>query len=187
MIEMSNRYMWLIATRGRKGHKERKRHKEYGRGHWITLVCCFVPLVAKANPVSFNPSSFLAFGFVAFAALVVEAGAVALLLTFVGLSPWRFFVGFFFANLAVFLFIFCPLLDQGIVPWFVLEFLVVAIDAAAIKVLSQFELLQAESYRGVGWRLAGSAALVGNSVSFFVGVIANGAPWIEHTTGHVVD
>lgn len=52
----------------------------------------------------------------------------------------------------------------------------VALDAVAVKVLSQFDLLQGVGYRGVGWRLAGAAALVGNGVSFFVGVIANGAP-----------
>ena len=157
-------------------------------GRWImTSACCLAPLVAQANPVSVNPSSFLAFSFVAFAALVVEAGVVALVLTFAGLAPWRFFIGFFLANLAVFLLVFCPLLARETVPWYALEILVVAIDAMAIKLLSQIDLLQAYGYRGVSWRLAGSAALVGNGLSFFVGVIASGAPWVEHTTGHMVD
>ena len=102
----------------------------------IIFVCLAVPLAAHANPVILNPSSLLAFAFVAFAALVVEAGVVALVLAFAGIAPWRFFVGFFFANLAVFLFVFCPLLEHKTVPWFVLEILVVVIDAVAIKLLS---------------------------------------------------
>jgi hypothetical protein len=186
MIEVSNRYMWLIDATGRQGGKDDLKVALRATG-WMTFVCCLTPMVAQANPVMFNPSSFLAFGFVAFAALVVEAGVVALVLTFAGLSPFRFFLGFLFANVTVFLFVFCPLLELGAVPWFVLEILVVAVDALAIKVLSQFDLLQGVDYRGVGWRLAGSAALVGNGVSFFVGVIANGAPWLEHTTLPISD
>ena len=147
----------------------------------LILLCLLAPVVARANPVILNPSSLLAFGFVAFAALVVEAGIVALVLTFAGVAPCRFFIGYFFANLAVFLFVFCPLLERGTFPWFVLEIFVVAIDATAIKGLSQFDLLQGDNYRGVGWRLAGSAAVIGNGVSFFVGMIANGAPWVVRT------
>lgn len=153
----------------------------------LFFICLVAPLAAQANPVVLNPSSFLAFGFVAFAALVVEAGVVALVLAFAGVAPWRFFVGFFFTNAAFFFFVFCPLLERETLPWFLLEVLVVGLDAVAIKVLSQFDLLQGDGYRGVGWRLAGSAAFVGNCISFFIGVIANGAPWIVHTTEQVVD
>src|SRR5215472_13358424 len=97
----------------------------------LIFLCLLAPLVAQANPVILNPSSSLAFGFVAFAALVVEAGMVALVLTFAGVAPWRFFVGFFFTNLAVFLFVFCPLLEHKTVPWFALEIVVVALDTMA--------------------------------------------------------
>jgi hypothetical protein len=155
---------------------------------WILIfICLLAPLGAQANPVILNPSSLLAFGFVAFAALVVEAGVVALVLTFAGMAPWRFFVGFFFTNVAVFLLVFSPLLQDATLPWFLLEVLVVALDALAIRLLSQLDLLQGDGYRGVGWRLAGSAALLGNGVSFFVEVIANSAPWIAHTTEHMAE
>lgn len=153
----------------------------------LFFICLFAPLAARANPVMLNPSSFLAFGFVAFAALVVEAGVVALVLAFAGVAPWRFFVGFFVTNAAVFFFVFCPLLERETLPWFLLEILVVGLDALAIKLLAQFDLLQGDGFRGVGWRFAGSAALVGNCISFFIGVIANGAPWIVHTTEHAVE
>ena len=53
----------------------------------LILLCLLAPVVARANPVILNPSSLLAFGFVAFAALVVEAGIVALVLTFAGVAP----------------------------------------------------------------------------------------------------
>ena len=118
---------------------------------WIlTFICLIAPMVAQANPVILNPSSLLAFGFVAFGALVVEAGVVALVLILAGVEPWRFFVGFFFINIAVFFFIFSPLLQHGAFPWFLLEILVVVLDALAIKWLSRLELLQGDGYRGVG-------------------------------------
>lgn len=146
----------------------------------VFVICWFAADSAQANPVSFNPSSFLAFGFVAFGALVVEAGVVSLILTSAGIAPLRFFVGFFCANAAIFLFVFCPLLNSKVLPWFALEPLVVVLDSASIKVLSQMDLLQGYNYSGVRWRFAGVTALVGNAVSFFIGVIANGAPWISH-------
>jgi len=84
-----------------------------------------MPVVARANPYILNPSSLIAFGVVAFWALVVEAGLVALLLAFAGLAPLKVFVGFFVANVAVFLLVFCllqqrialPLLDLKQAHW----------------------------------------------------------------------
>jgi hypothetical protein len=86
-------------------------------------LCLLLPLTARANPYTLDPSSLLAFGVVAFWAFVVEAGVVALLLTFSGLAPLRIFGGYFVTNLAVFCFIFYPLLRR--VPMPVLEALVV--------------------------------------------------------------
>ena len=142
------------------------------------ILLLLVPVIAHANPVILNPSSLIAFGVVALGALVVEAGIVALLLTFAGLAPARVFVGFLCANLAVFIFLFCPL--QGRVALPVLEALVLVIDAAGIKLLSHFGAFQGDSYRGVSWLLAGLASLAGNAASFFVGVLASGSPWEVH-------
>ena len=73
------------------------------------VLCLLMPLAARANPVILDPGSLIAFGIVALAAFVVEAGVVALLLTFSGLAPLRIFGAFFVTNLAVFCFVFQPL------------------------------------------------------------------------------
>jgi membrane protein YdbS with pleckstrin-like domain len=60
---------------------------------WIVvLLCVLMPLAARANPYIVNPSSLIAFAVVAFMALIVEAGVVALVLAFAGLTPLRMFV-----------------------------------------------------------------------------------------------
>lgn len=149
---------------------------------WIPIIfCVLIPLAARANPCIINPSSLIAFGVVAFWALVVEAGIVALLLTFSGLAPLRVFGGFFLANVAVFLFVFCPLQQRMALP--LLEAIVVAIDAVSIKILSMLSGFQGESYRRVGWLFAGITSLAGNATSFCIGVIASGSPWQEHSPG----
>jgi len=141
-------------------------------------LCLLLPLTVRANPVILDPSSLIAFGIVAFWAFVVEAGVVALLLTFSGLAPLRIFGGFFVTNLAVFCFLFYPLLRR--IPLPALEALVVAVDGAAIKLLACLGTFQQEEFRGVTWLRAGLVALVGNAASFFVGVIATGSPWERH-------
>ena len=114
------------------------------RGIFI-LLCVLTPMVARANPYILNPSSLIAFGVVAFWALIVEAGLVALLLAWVGLAPLRMFGAFFFTNAAVFLLVFWPLQQRVALP--VLEALVVAIDAVSIKLLSKIAVFQGDSYR----------------------------------------
>ena len=43
--------------------------------------------------------------------------------------------------------------------------------------------LQGGEFLGVSWRRALVASLLGNTASFFIGVLASGAPWIVHDTG----
>jgi len=120
----------------------------------------------------------IAFGFVAVAALVVEAGIVALLLAFSGLSTTRVFAGFLVMNMMIFFLLFCPLLGE--LHWSLLEILVVIVDGVFIKLLAGFGSFQNEGYRGVTFVRAGVISAIGNAMSFFVGVIAAGAPWITH-------
>jgi hypothetical protein len=47
--------------------------------------------------------------------------------------------------------------------------------------------VQGSSFLGVTWRRAFVASLLGNSASFFVGVLASGAPWILHDHGGGLD
>jgi hypothetical protein len=149
---------------------------------WIFIVLwLLIPMVARANPCILNPSSLIAFGVVALWALIVEAGIVALLLTFVGLAPLRIFGGYFIANVAVFLFVFWPLQQHVALP--LLEAGVVLIDAASILILSRFTAFQGDSFRRVVWWYAGLTSLAGNAASFCIGVIASGSPWEMHGAG----
>jgi hypothetical protein len=59
----------------------------------VIVLALFVPLVVRANPVIINPASLIAFWVVAFMALMVEAGIVALLLAFRGVTPVACFRG----------------------------------------------------------------------------------------------
>jgi len=142
----------------------------------LVAIFCFLPLKTLGNPVVLNPSSLLAFWFVAFWAAVVEAGLVALLLAFRGLQPTRAFGAYLLINAAVFLFLFLPLLDRRW-PVPVLESVVVLLDALAIKLLASLGPFQSERYGGVSWWYALIVSLTGNGASYFVGLVANQKPW----------
>jgi hypothetical protein len=140
-------------------------------------LCLLMPLPVLANPVVIEPSSLLAFCVVAFWALVVEAGIVALLLTFQGLNPLRIFVAYSVTNVAVFLFVFEPLLNQEWASVPALEILVVLLDGLAIKLLTHLSTFQGDDYRGVSWLHSLITSCVGNAASYFVGNIAAHKPW----------
>jgi hypothetical protein len=146
----------------------------------LILLFLFAASVARANPVSLDPSAGIAFMIVALFALIVEAGVVALLLLFSGLSPLAAFIGYFAANLAVFAFLFCPLLSSHALPVILLELLVVGADGAAIKLLAAMERVQGDDFRGLTWRRAFLISCAGNAISYFVGVLASRSPWESH-------
>jgi hypothetical protein len=147
----------------------------------MLLGILFTPLAARANPASLDPTSLLAFCVVAFWALVMESGVVALVLTLRGLQTLPAFAALFSLNFVVFLFLFCPLLERGGFPLAVLEALVVVVDSMAVKLVACFSWFQGGGFRGVSWSRAVVVSLLGNSVSYFVGVIAAGEPWVIHT------
>jgi hypothetical protein len=147
----------------------------------LTAICLLIPLAASANPVMLNPSSLIAFFVVAFWALVVEAGVVALLLTFRGIAPLRVFTGYLIANAGVFFFLFQPLLmGSSCPPVLALEVLVVLIDGLIIKLLVTLDYFQGDNYRSVGWRRSTVISAIGNCLSYFVGYIATQKPWEIH-------
>jgi hypothetical protein len=117
---------------------------------------------------------------VALAALIVESGVVTLTLLSTGVFVVPCFVVLALANIAVFVFAFLPLTGQ--VSLWLLEPGVVVVDAVCIKLLIAAPFLQSGDFVGVSWRRALVASLLGNAVSFFVGVLASGAPWIDHET-----
>ena len=145
----------------------------------LIALCLFLPLAAFANPVMIEPSSLLAFCIVVFWALVVEAGVVALLLAFQGLNPLRIFIAYGVTNIAVFLFVFEPLLNQEWSSVPVLEILVVLLDGLAIKLLTRLSAFQGDDFKGVSWLRSFIISCIGNAASYFIGNIASHRPW-EH-------
>jgi hypothetical protein len=147
---------------------------------FITLVL-MAPIIAHANPVSVNGQSLLAFAIVAFWALVIESGIATLVLVSCGPLIVPLFGTLVVANVLVFLFAFLPL--SGRVSLWLLEPGVVLADALFIKLVSSLPFVQGGGFLGVSWRRALVASMLGNTTSFFIGVLASGAPWIDHDTG----
>jgi uncharacterized membrane-anchored protein YitT (DUF2179 family) len=147
----------------------------------VIAVLVFLPVIARANPVMIDGQSLIAFGIVAFWALVIESGIATLALVSSGLLIVPSFGTLIVANVALFLFGFLPL--TGRVSLWLLEPGVVLADALLLKLVASAPFLQGGEFVGVSWRRALVAALLGNACSFFIGVIGSGAPWIVHETG----
>ena len=151
------------------------------RARIAIAVVLMMPLVARANPVMIDGQSLIAFGIVAFWALVIESGIVTLALISSGLLIVPLFGTLIICNVGIFLFAFLPLTSR--VPLWLLEAGVVLADGLAIKLVASAPFLQGGSFVGVRWRRAFAASLLGNAASYFIGVIAGHSPWIVHQTG----
>ena len=151
------------------------------RARLAITVLLMLPVIARANPVMIDGQSLIAFGIVAFWALVIESGIATLALVSSGLLIVPSFVSLIVANVALFLFAFLPLTSR-VSLWF-LEPGVVLADALLLKVVASAPFLQGGGFVGVSWRRALIASLLGNAASFFLGVLGSGAPWIVHETG----
>ena len=150
------------------------------RARHFILLLLVLPFAAYANPVIIDGQSLIAFGIVAFWALVIESGVATLTLCPTGVLIVPTFGTLVIANLIVFLFAFLPL--TGRVSLLVLEPGVVIADATLIKLVAAAPFLQGCSYEGVSWRRALTASSLGNASSYFIGVIASHSPWIEPKT-----
>jgi len=124
-----------------------------------------------------DPVSLVAFCVVAFWAFIVESGIVTLLLAFHGVVVMRMFFCYYLANALIFFFVFQPTLESRCMPVFMLESIIVVIDASAIKFLLTQDFLQGENYRELSWRGAVIISAIGNSLSYLVGCIASQRPW----------
>lgn len=136
---------------------------------WI-LICLLllVPCLARANPIKVDPGGLSEFWGVAFTALTVESAVVAAVLSFTGVSAFRFFVLYFVANFAVFLCVFVPLMRLTDAP-LMAESVVVVADAVAIKLLGKVAALQGPKYRTIALWLALTVSVLGNTASFSIG------------------
>ncbi len=151
------------------------------RARVAILLLLMLPLGACANPVMIDGQSLIAFAVVAFWALVIESGIITFALLPCGVLIVPAFITLILANVGLFLFGFLPLSSR--VPLWILEPGVVLADAALVKLLTAAPFLQGGGFLYVSWRRAFVASLLGNVASFFIGVLASGAPWIVHETG----
>jgi hypothetical protein len=115
-------------------------------------MVCLLPVLVRANPVMLNEASLLAFGIVAFWALVIESGIATLALVSSGLLILPSFATLIAANGALFLFAFLPLTDR--VSLWVLEPGVVLADTLLLKVVTSARFLQGDEFVGVTWARA---------------------------------
>jgi len=145
---------------------------------FLLLVLLFIPLAVRGNPVSLNGQSMIAFGVVAFWALVIESGIATLTLLPTGIAIVPSFVFLSTANIAVFASAFVPLSDH--ISLWILEPGVVVADAFCIKILTATTVLQGPNFLEVTWQRAFVASALGNTASFFVGVIGSQSPWFDH-------
>jgi hypothetical protein len=146
----------------------------------LIAALLLMTFIARANPVMFEPQSLIAFGIVAFWALVIESAIVTLSLLNRGILVVRSFITLIVANAVVFVFAFLPLSSH--VSLWILEPGVVLADALVIKLLMAGDLLQGSGFLGVSWRRALLASFLGNSTSFFIGLIGSRTPWFSHGT-----
>jgi len=144
-------------------------------------ILLLLPLIARANPVQIDGQSLMAFAIVAFWALVIESGLATLTLVSCGVLVVPAFITLVLANVVIFLFAFLPLTSR-VSLWF-LEPGVVLADALLVKLVASMPFLQGGGFIGVSWRRALVASLLANAASFFVGVLASGAPSVVHETG----
>lgn len=147
---------------------------------WIAIILV-MPSIARANPVSVDGQSLIAFAIVAFWGLVIESGIAALTLLSCGPLVVPLFGTLTVANIVVFMIAFLPL--SGRVSLCLLEPGVVVADTMLIKLIASLPFVQGGGFVGVSWRRALVGSLLGNAASFFVGVLASGAPWIDHHAG----
>ena len=144
-------------------------------------VLLVMPFVIHANPVMIDGQSLIAFGIVAFWALVIESGIATLALISSGVLIVPLFGTLVVANVGVFLLAFLPL--SGRVSLWFLEPGIVLADALVIKLVASARFLQGGSFVGVSWRRSLVASLLGNATSYFIGVIGSHSPWIVHENG----
>ena len=151
------------------------------RARLFIAALLVMPLVVNANPVMLDGQSLIAFGIVAFWALVVESGLATLVLISCGVLVVPLFGTLVIANIGMFLLAFLPLTSR--VSLWLLEPGVVLADAIIIKVLTSAPFLQGGNFVGVSWRRAIIASLLGNAASYFIGLLASQTPWFVHDVG----
>ncbi len=146
------------------------------RNNWFTGIgfMAFVVLVspgsAYANPLGGDPTNFAAWIVVVIASLLLEVFVTTGVLLFAGVAIVPMFFALVIGNIISYLGIAVFLYETVKIVWLV-EAVIVAAEAAFIKLLSSFELFQGDNFDRLKWRVAFLAALAGNACSYYVGTL----------------
>jgi len=140
------------------------------KGRVFVLVLVFSILLS--SPASANPSpdikAVAATIVVAVGALCLEASLTAFILMFFHVASVHLVIVLFVANLGIYAGFFLPLLSTT-KSLLLCEVAVVVADAALIMVLSRCELFQLRQFKGLAWRHAFTATIIGNAFSYMIG------------------
>jgi len=137
---------------------------------FIIFLVLFFAKSAFANPVIFDPIGSIGTVIVLGGAITVEVCLVTLLLLFFDMSVKPVFFALFFGNALLYFLVFLPLLEVLPSLW-MSEVLIVAVDGILIKVISLCEMFWEMSFKGLKWKYAFLIGMLGNVMSYYVGVV----------------
>jgi hypothetical protein len=83
------------------------------------------------------------------------------------------FLALFIGNAVIYFAVFLPLFNRTSSLW-VSEAAVVVLDGLLIKVITRLDAFQQDTFRPVRWVYVFVVAAIGNSVSYYVGLVTTG-------------
>jgi hypothetical protein len=136
----------------------------------IFLVLLYPAATAFANPVNFDPASWIGYVVVLGSTLGLEAIIITIILLFCHMQPASSFIALLTGNVVMYFAIFRPVLSAVENVW-VAELMIIVVEGIFIKVISLFDAFQLEDFKGLKWRTAFICAAAGNALSYYVGTI----------------
>ncbi len=137
---------------------------------FVTFVVLALAGPAYANPLGPDPANFAAWIVVVTASLLLEVFVTTGFLFVAGIAVVPMFFALVLGNVITYVGIAVFLYETVEIAWLV-EAIIVVIEAAFIKLLSSFDLFQGDSFDGLKWRVAFLSTLVGNACSYYVGTL----------------
>ncbi|OQA02541.1 MAG: hypothetical protein BWY69_01023 [Planctomycetes bacterium ADurb.Bin401] len=137
---------------------------------WTALIILLFPSILYANPIVFDPFGSIRAILVVGSMLWMEAVILTFILCFFRLEIVPLFFALFAGNLAIYFFIFSPILTESD-NVLMAEIAIVAVDGIFIKLISRMDFFQMEDFTGLKWHTAFICALIGNALSYYVGSV----------------
>ncbi len=134
------------------------------------LIVLAIAGTAYANPCGPHPTELAAWIIVAGASLLLEVFITTGFLLFSGVAVVPMFFALVLGNVVSYIGILLPLYEATKIVWLV-EVVIVAVEAALVKGLSHIGLFQGDTFDGLKWRTAFLSVLAGNACSYYVGTV----------------